>query len=128
MKRTIISTSEAPAAVGPYSQAVAVEGGRTVYLSGQIPLDPKTGVLVEGDVAAQTQRVLDNLAAVLAAAEMDFSNLVKVGIFLADIDDFSVVNDIYERRFEGDPPARATIGVGALPKGVRVEIDGIAVG
>ncbi len=125
--RRTIATDHAPAAIGPYSQAVLTTGGRTLYLSGQIALDPKTGQLIEGGVAQQAKQVLDNLAAVLAAADMDFSNLVKCGIFLADMGDFAVVNELYAERFRGDPPARATVQVAGLPKGVAVEIDGIAV-
>jgi 2-iminobutanoate/2-iminopropanoate deaminase len=128
MRRDIIATPDAPAAIGPYSQGVVVAGGRTLYLSGQIPLDPATGELVGGDdVAAQTRRVLDNLGAVLAAAGMGFDDLVRVGIFLADLGDFAVVNGLYGERFRGAPPARATVQVAGLPRGVKVEIDGIAV-
>jgi len=127
-ERTIIATTAAPAAIGPYSQAVLVRGGRTLYISGQIPLDPKSGALVgEGDVAAQTERVLDNLAGVLAAAGMGFADLVRCGIFLADLKDFAAVNELYARRFAADPPARATVEVARLPRDVKIEIDGIAV-
>lgn len=129
VKRETISTSDAPAAIGPYSQAVAVTGGRTLYCSGQIALDPQTGQIVgEGDVAAQTRRVLDNLAAVLEAGGMGYDQIVKAGIFLADMGDFGVVNELYAQRFGSDPPARATVQVAGLPKGVLVEIDAIAVG
>jgi len=126
--RTIINTPSAPAAIGPYSQGVVVSGGRTLYSSGQIPLDPKSGALVgEGDVAAQTRQVLDNLEAVLAAADMQFSDVVRVGIFLADMGDFAVVNGFYAERFPQAPPARATVEVARLPKDVLVEIDVVAV-
>lgn len=129
MRRQTISTPDAPAAIGPYSQAVLVEGGRTLYVSGQIALDPKTGTIVgEGDVRAQTQRVLENLEAILHAGGMGFGNVVKAGIFLADLADFAVVNELYGARFATDPPARATVQVAGLPRGVRVEIDAIAVG
>jgi 2-iminobutanoate/2-iminopropanoate deaminase len=129
MKREIVATSEAPAAVGAYSQAVAVTGGRTLYLSGQIALDPATGEFVgEGDVRAQTERALDNVAAVLRAAGMGFENLVRVGIFLSDMADFAVVNELYGRRFAQRPPARACVAAAGLPKGALVEIDGVAVG
>jgi 2-iminobutanoate/2-iminopropanoate deaminase len=129
MKREIIETPNAPAAIGPYSQAVAVTGGRTLYCSGQIPLDPKTGDLVGGDdVEAQTRAVLDNLAAVLDAAGMTYDNVVKAGIFLADMGDFAKVNALYAERFGAAPPARATVQVAGLPKAVKVEIDAIAVG
>ena len=127
-QRRIIATADAPAAIGPYSQGVVVTGGRTLYCSGQIPLDPESGTIVgDGDVAAQTERVLDNLAAVLAAAGMGFEHVVRCGIFLADMNDFAVVNAIYARRFPSDPPARATVQVSVLPKNVLIEIDAIAV-
>ncbi len=129
MKREIIETPTAPAAIGPYSQAVAVTGGRTLYCSGQIALDPTSGDLVGGDdVEAQTRRVLDNLGAVLEAGGMGFDHVVKAGIFLADMADFAKVNALYAERFGAAPPARATVQVAGLPKGVRVEIDAIAVG
>ena len=127
--RKVIATSEAPAAIGPYSQGVVVEGGRTLYTSGQIALDPATGQVVGGgDVKLQTERVLDNLQAILVAAGMDFGNVVRCGIFLADLQDFGVVNELYGVRFSVVPPARATVQVAGLPKGVLVEIDAIAVG
>ena len=129
MKREIIDTPNAPAAIGPYSQAVAVTGGRTLYCSGQIPLDPASGDLVGGDdVEAQTRQVLDNLAAVLEAGGMSYENVVKAGIFLADMADFAKVNALYAERFGSAPPARATVQVAGLPKAVKVEIDAIAVG
>jgi 2-iminobutanoate/2-iminopropanoate deaminase len=124
MKR-VISTEGAPAAIGPYSQAVEVDG--VVFLSGQIPLDPKTGQLVTGDIAAQTERVMENLGAVLQAAKLGFENVVRTTIFLADLGDFAKVNEVYGKRFLHEPPARATVQVAALPKGARVEIDAIAV-
>ncbi|HEY8074698.1 MAG TPA: RidA family protein [Labilithrix sp.] len=119
-----ISTPGAPAAIGPYSQAIVTED--LAFLSGQIPLDPKTGALVEGNIQAQTERVLDNLAAVLAAAGSSFADVVKTTIYLVDLGDFAVVNETYAKRFTGAPPARATVQVAALPKGARVEIDAIA--
>lgn len=119
-----ISTPDAPAAIGPYSQAI--RSGDLVFLSGQIPLDPKTGAMVEGSIAAQTERVLDNLAAVLAAAGCGFADVVRTTIFLVDLGDFQVVNETYAKRFGATPPARATVQVSALPKGARVEIDAIA--
>jgi 2-iminobutanoate/2-iminopropanoate deaminase len=127
MAREVIQTDGAPAAIGPYSQAVAVPAGRMVFLSGQIPLDPKTGQLVEGDITAQTERVMKNLEAVLAKAGASFSNVVRCGIFLTDLNDFAKVNEVYARSFPSAPPARATVQVSALPKGSRVEIDAIAV-
>jgi 2-iminobutanoate/2-iminopropanoate deaminase len=119
-----ISTADAPAAIGPYSQAI--HAGDLVFLSGQVPIDPKTGELVGGDIAAQTERVLDNLGAVLAAAGCEFGDVVKTTIYLVDLGDFQVVNQTYAKRFTAAPPARATVQVSALPKGARVEIDAIA--
>ena len=119
-----ISTPDAPAAIGPYSQAI--HSGDLVFLSGQVPIDPKTGDLVDGDIAAQTERVLDNLAAVLGAAGCTFADVVKTTIYLMDLGDFQVVNATYAKRFSAAPPARATVQVSALPKGARVEIDAIA--
>jgi 2-iminobutanoate/2-iminopropanoate deaminase len=129
MTRTIVRTSQAPAAIGPYSQAVVVPVGtqRMVFCSGQIALDPASGVVVEGDVAAQTRQVLANLGAVLAAAGARFEDVVKTTVFLADMADFAVVNAIYGERFAHDPPARATVAAAGLPRNVRVEIEAIAV-
>ena len=129
MKRSIIRTAHAPAAIGPYSQAVVVPVGdrRMVFCSGQIALDPATGAVIEGDTEAQTRQVLDNLGAVLAAAGARFANVVKTTIFLADMADFATVNAIYGERFPSDPPARATVAAAGLPRNVRVEIDAIAV-
>jgi 2-iminobutanoate/2-iminopropanoate deaminase len=123
--KKIISTSDAPAAVGPYSQAVRV--GSTIYCAGQIPLDPKSGQIVSGDIAAQTRRVLDNITAVLKAEGLSFENIVKTTIFLIDLADFQTVNEIYASYFKQAPPARSTVQVPALPKGARVEIEAIAV-
>ncbi|MBX3189352.1 MAG: RidA family protein [Labilithrix sp.] len=119
-----ISTHDAPAAIGPYSQAI--RSGDLVFLSGQVPIDPKTGELVTGDIATQTERVLDNLAAVLAASGCSFADVVKTTIYLVDLGDFQAVNQTYAKRFTAAPPARATVQVSALPKGARVEIDAIA--
>ncbi len=128
MSREIIESNEAPAAIGPYSQAVAVGEGRTLYASGQIALDPQSGQMVgEGDVAAQTERVLQNLEAVLRAGGMGFADVVKTTIYLADLGHFGIVNEIYGARFGEKPPARATVQVAALPKGALVEIDAVAV-
>lgn len=126
MKRTI-DTPGAPKAIGPYVQAVEARGARTLWLSGQIPLDPATGELVPGDVAAQAARVMANLAAVLAAAGAGFEHVVRCTIYLADLGDFAKVNEVYARSFPKAPPARATVQVAALPRGARVEIDAIAV-
>jgi 2-iminobutanoate/2-iminopropanoate deaminase len=123
--KKIISTKEAPAAVGPYSQAVRV--GSTVYCAGQIPLDPKSGQIVPGDIGAQTRRVLENIAAVLRAESLAFENIVKTTIFLTNLNDFQTVNEIYGSYFKKEPPARSTVQVPALPKGASVEIEVIAV-
>lgn len=119
-----IATKDAPAAIGPYSQGVRF--GNFVFLSGQIPLDPATGALVEGDIAAQTERVMKNLDAVLKAAGAGFENVVRCTIYLTDLADFAKVNEVYGSRFPRNPPARATVQVAALPKGAKVEIDAIA--
>ena len=130
MQRSIVRTSQAPAAIGPYSQAVVVpigDGKRMVFCSGQIPLDPVTGALVEGDIGEQTQQVLANLGAVLAAVGATFADVVKTTIYLADMGDFATVNEVYGMRFSADPPARATVQAARLPKDARVEIDAIAI-
>lgn len=121
-----IATTDAPAAIGPYSQAIAANG--LVFCSGQIPLDPKTGNLVEGDIAAMTNRVLANLSAVLTEAGSSLDKVVRTTIFLVDMNDFAAVNAAYAKWFDKVPPARATVQVSALPKGARVEIDAIALG
>jgi len=122
--RTCISTPHAPAAVGPYSQAV-VDGDR-VYSSGQIALDPKTGKLVTGDIAAQTRQVLDNLAAVLAAAGSRMDLVCKATVFVTNLADFATINQVYGSYFPAAPPARSTVQVAALPLGASVEIEVIA--
>lgn len=119
-----VNSLSAPAAIGPYSQAI--DAGDFVFLSGQVPIDPATGELVPGDITAQTERVLDNLGAVLEAAGVSFANVVKTTIYLMDFGDFQTVNGIYAKRFSEAPPARATVQVSALPKGARIEIDAIA--
>jgi 2-iminobutanoate/2-iminopropanoate deaminase len=123
--KKIISTSEAPGAIGPYSQAV--RSGRLLFCSGQIPLDPKSGQLVPGDIAAQTRRVLDNIAAILKAEGLTFDHVIKTTIFLTNLGDFQTVNEIYGSYFKQDPPARSTVQVSALPKGANVEIEVTAV-
>jgi len=123
--KKIISTSEAPAAIGPYSQGVRV--GSTIYYSGQIPLDPKTGQVVSGGIDVQTHRVMENIGGLLRAEGLGFENIVKTTIFLADIGDFQTVNEIYGGYFKQAPPARSTVQAGALPKNVRIEIEVIAV-
>lgn len=125
MKRKIVSTKEAPAAVGPYSQAVRV--GKMVYTAGQIALDPATGKIVEGDIKAQTERVLQNIEAVLEAAGTGLGNVVKTTVFLQDISDFAAMNDVYGRFFGEEPPARSTVPVAGLPLGALVEIEAVAV-
>lgn len=122
--RRAVRTEAAPPAIGPYSQAVAAQDW--VFLSGQIPLDPKTGELVAGSIERETEQVMHNLGAVLAAAGADFDAVVKTTIYLTDLQDFSAVNAVYERHFGAEPPARATVQVSALPRGARVEIDAIA--
>lgn len=119
-----ISTHAAPAAIGPYSQAIRASG--FVFLSGQIPLDPLTGQLVKGDIVTETERVMDNLSAVLAGAGLSFDHVVKTTIYLLDLGDFPAVNEAYGKRFLHAPPARATVQVAALPRGARIEIDAIA--
>ena len=123
--KKIISTNEAPGAIGPYSQAV--RSGNLVFCSGQIPLDPKSGQIVPGDIATQTRRVLDNIAAVLRAEGLTFDNVVKTTIFLTDLGDFQAMNEVYGSYFKQAPPARSTVQVSGLPKGVKIEIEAIAV-
>ncbi len=120
----IIETRKAPAAVGPYSQAVDVGG--FVFVSGQIPLDPATGALVPGDTAQAAEQVLKNLSAVLEAAGLALHHVVKTTVYLTDLGDFAAVNEVYGRFFKPPYPARACVQVGALPKGARVEVDAIA--
>ena len=125
MTRTIIHSDSAPAAIGPDSQAVQV--GHTVYLSGQTPLDPATGKLVEGDISEQTRRVFENLSAVCEAAGGSLKDIVRMGIYLTDLGDFAAVNAVMRELFSKPYPARSTIGVRALPVGAAVEIDAIMV-
>ena len=123
MARQPVSTDQAPAAIGPYSQAV--RSGNLVFLSGQIPLDPATGQLVEGDIATQSRRVFDNLRAVCAAAGGDLGRVVRVGIYVVDLADFAAVNGVMAEYFDAPYPARSTIEVSGLPRGARVEVDAI---
>lgn len=125
MSRSTIATEQAPAAIGPYSQAVRIEN--TVYFSGQIPLDPASGLLVEGDIAVQTRRVFDNLDAVAKAAGGTLSDIVRIGIYMTDLANFNAVNAVMAEYFEQPYPARSTIEVSALPKAAQVEIDAIMV-
>ena len=124
-QKQIISTERAPAAVGPYSQAVKV--GHFVYTAGQIPLDPQTGSLVEGGIEAQTKQVMQNLTAVLEAAGSSLTQIVKTTIFVTDINDFATVNQVYGSFFTESPPARSTVQVAALPLGAKVEIEAVAI-
>ncbi len=123
MTRTIISTDQAPQAIGTYSQAVRC--GNTVYLSGQIPLDPATMELVDGDMAAQIRRVFDNLSAVAEAAGGSLADIAKLNVFLPDLGHFALVNEIMAEYFSEPYPARAAVGVAALPKGAQVEMDAV---
>lgn len=121
-----IATDGAPKAIGPYSQAIAA--GELVFCAGQVALDPASGEAVTGDVRVQTERVLDNLTAVLAAAGSDLRHVVKTTVYLTDFNDFAEMNEVYAKRFGDHRPARATVGVSALPKGLRVEIECVAIG
>lgn len=123
--KKIVSTTEAPAAVGPYSQAVRV--GQLVFTAGQIPLDPKSGQIVSDDIAEQTRQVLNNLTAVLKSENLTFDHIVKTTVFMTDLGQFQTMNEIYAGYFTNLPPARSTVQVSALPKGARVEIECIAV-
>ena len=125
MARQLITSPTAAPAIGPYSPALRV--GNLLFLSGQIPLDPATGQIVDGDIRAQTTRVLENMRELLGAGGADFSQVARTTIFLADMNDFAVVNEIYATYFSAPYPARATVQVARLPKDVRVEIDAIAV-
>ena len=125
MSRTIIHSDHAPKAIGPYSQAVRV--GNTIYFSGQTPLDPATGVLVEGDIATQARRVFENLKAVATAAGIGFDKVARVGIYLTDLSNFAAVNAVMAEYFQQPYPARSTIEVKGLRKAAQVEVDMIAV-
>ena len=122
--RQVIATDRGPKAIGPYSQAINANG--LVFLSGQIPLDPATQQLIEGDVAAQTERVLQNITGILDAAGTSLSRVVKTTVFLKSMNDFAAMNEVYGRHFSAEPPARSTVEVARLPKDVLVEIDVIA--
>ena len=125
MRREPVKTSNAPAALGPYSQAIKV--GEFVYTSGQVAIDPATGEFIGGDIAEQTERVLKNVAAVLEAAGSNLDQVVKTLVFLADMDDFAAMNEVYARFFPADPPARSTVQAARLPKDARIEIEAVAV-
>jgi len=129
--KTTLGVPDAPAAIGPYSQAQVVRlhgGNRMVFTSGQVALDPATGKLQGGDVAAQTERVLENLKAILRGANLTLADIVKTTVFLADMEDFAAMNEVYARHFPSDPPARSTVAVAGLPKGARIEIEAVAMG
>ena len=123
-EKTVIKTSEAPAAIGPYSQAIMV--GNALYCSGQIALDPATGKMVTENIQAETRQVLKNLGAVLRAAGMNYSNVVQATVYLADLNDYKTMNEIYAEFFKENPPARAAVQVARLPRDARVEIACIA--
>jgi 2-iminobutanoate/2-iminopropanoate deaminase len=124
----VVATEEAPKAIGPYSQAVRVSGGRMVFCSGQLPIDPGTGELVgAGDIRLQTHRVMKNLEAVLKAAGASLAEVVKTTVYVVDLVHFSAMNEVYAGYFPSRPPARATIQVAALPRGAHVEIEAVAV-
>jgi len=124
VSRQAVSTPAAPAAIGPYSQAI--RAGSLLFVSGQIPLDPATGMMADGDVAAQTHRVFRNLAAILEAAGTSLDRVVRVGVFLVDMSDFAAMNEVYGTYFSAPAPARATIQAARLPKDARIEIDAVA--
>ena len=122
--RQAVSTASAPQAIGPYSQAV--RAGALLFVSGQVPLDPSTGQLVDGDIAAQTHRVFQNIGEILAAGGVSFDHVVRTTVFLADMNDFAAMNEVYATYFTSPAPARATVQVSRLPKDARIEIDVIA--
>jgi 2-iminobutanoate/2-iminopropanoate deaminase len=124
MKKTVIQTDKAPKAIGPYSQAI--RAGNFLFLSGQIPLDPKTGEFIKGDIRRQTQQVLENIKGILESQELGMDSVVKVTIFLRDIGNFNEVNEVYATYFRSSPPARSTVGVAKLPKDADIEIEVIA--
>lgn len=129
--KSALKVSGAPQAIGPYSQAQVVRmhgGNRMVFTSGQVPIDPSTGELIEGDIGAQTEQVFRNIEAVLAGASLGLSDIVKTTVYLADMGDFAPMNEAYARHFTAEPPARTTIAAAGLPKGARVEIEAVAVG
>jgi 2-iminobutanoate/2-iminopropanoate deaminase len=126
MPKTIIQTENAPKAVGPYSQAVKVEGESLIFVSGQIALDPRTGERITGGIAQETRRVIENIKSILEAAGSGLEKVVKTTVFLHSMDDFGVMNEVYTRYFNTDPPARSTIEVSRLPKGMKIEIEAVA--
>lgn len=127
MQKQIISTNQAPQAIGTYSQAVCVTGGSTIYLSGQIPLVPETMEMVKGDISAQINQVFKNLAAVCKASGGSLNDIAKLNIYLTDLNNFPIVNEIMAQHFDEPYPARAAVGINELPKGAQVEMDGVMV-
>ncbi len=126
MSKSIVQTEHAPKAVGPYSQAIKLEGKSLIFVSGQIALDPKTGDKNHGGIVQETKQVLENLKAILEEAGSSLDKVVKTTVFMQSMDDFGVMNEVYSQYFKTEPPARATIEVSRLPKGMKVEIDAIA--
>ena len=124
MKKKVIQTEKAPKAIGPYSQAI--QAGNFLFLSGQIPLDPKTGELAKGDIREQTKQVLENIKGILESQKLGMENVVKATIFLKDIGNFNQVNEVYATYFPSSPPARSTIEVSKLPRNTEIEIEAIA--
>lgn len=125
--RETIKTSTAPAAIGPYSQAIKASAGKIIFTAGQIPLDSATGRMIEGDIAAQTRRVLENIKAVLTAAGAGLEHVVKTTVFMSDLAEFAAMNEVYGEYFSANPPARSTIEVKALPRGAKIEIETTAI-
>jgi 2-iminobutanoate/2-iminopropanoate deaminase len=128
MGKTVVRTENAPESIGPYSQAIIAEKGKLIFTAGQIPMDPNTGSLVNGDIEAQTVRVLKNLSAVLEAAGSGLDSVIKTTVFLKDMNDFPKMNRVYETFFEENPPARSAVEVARLPRDVKVEIECVALG
>ncbi|NLJ09253.1 MAG: RidA family protein [Treponema sp.] len=127
MNKKIIATSGAPAAIGPYSQAVQAGSGTLLFISGQLPADPETGAFAAGGIGGMTRRCLENIRAILEASGASLSNVVKTTVFLTSMDDFAEMNRVYREFFPAEPPARSTIAVAALPKGASIEIEAVAV-